>query len=61
MDDAKDRPRSEAKECPMCGELMRLATRQHTEHVPGQPLPVKHVVSEWICPECDYFEEADGE
>jgi predicted RNA-binding Zn-ribbon protein involved in translation (DUF1610 family) len=50
----------EAKECPMCGEVMRLATHLHSEHVPGQPLPVKHEVTEWICPECDYFEEADG-
>jgi C4-type Zn-finger protein len=49
----------EAKECPMCGEFMRLVTRQHSEHVPGLPAPIKHVVKEWICPECDYFEEVE--
>ncbi|HVG86217.1 MAG TPA: hypothetical protein VM820_16940 [Vicinamibacterales bacterium] len=49
------------KECPMCGEFMRLVTRQHSEHVPGLPAPVEHVVNEWICPECDYFEDADDD
>jgi hypothetical protein len=47
------------KECPMCGEFMRTVTRQHLEHVPGRPAPVEHVVTEWVCPECDYFEEVD--
>ena len=51
----------DAKECPMCGEFMRLVTRQQIEHVPGRPMPLKHVVKEWVCPECDYFEEADDE
>jgi ribosomal protein S27AE len=49
----------EAKECPMCGEFMRLVTRQHSAHVPGLPAPVTHVVKEWVCPECDYFEEVE--
>jgi uncharacterized protein with PIN domain len=55
MEEAK----SDGKECPMCGEFMRVITRQHVEHVPGLPAPVKHVVREWVCPECDYFEEVD--
>ena len=50
---------TEAKECPMCGTAMRVVTRQQIEHVPGQPTPVEHTVREWVCPECDYFEEAD--
>jgi uncharacterized protein with PIN domain len=58
MDEGIARP-DEGKECPMCGEFMRLVTRQHIEHVPGLPAPVKHVSKEWVCPECDYFEEAD--
>jgi transposase len=33
-----------ARECPMCGEMMRLQVAK---------------VREWVCPECDYFEEAD--
>jgi transposase len=52
---------SEGKECPMCGEFMRLVTRQNIEHVPGLPAPVTHVLREWVCPECDYFEDADDD
>lgn len=43
----------------MCGEFMRLVTREANEHVPGQPKPITYVIKEWICPECDYFEEVD--
>ena len=49
----------DVKDCPMCGEVMRLVARQRVEHVPGQSTPVTHGAREWICPECDYFEEAD--
>jgi hypothetical protein len=49
--------RMAAKECPMCGEFMRLVTRESIEHVPGLPRPVTHCHTEWVCPECDYFEE----
>lgn len=47
----------EVKECPMCGEAMRLDTIERREHVPGIPEPKPRLVREWICPECDYFEE----
>jgi hypothetical protein len=49
----------EGRECPMCGEFMRLVTREMSEHIPGQPKPVRHVIREWVCPECDYFEDAE--
>jgi rubredoxin len=49
----------DGKECPMCGEFMRIVTRQNVVHVPGLPAPVTHTLKEWVCPECDYFEEAD--
>jgi DNA-directed RNA polymerase subunit M/transcription elongation factor TFIIS len=39
------------KDCPMCGELMRLRE--------SQMKTVK--VVEWVCPECDYFEDAEAE
>ncbi len=45
----------------MCGETMRLSERQVEEHVPGQPQAAVRRLREWICPECDYFEEADSE
>jgi transposase len=48
------------KECPMCGEAMRLSVREIPEQVPGRPQAARRHVREWICPECDYFEEADG-
>ena len=44
----------------MCGETMRLSEREVEEHIAGHPSTVRHV-REWICPECDYFEEADSE
>jgi YgiT-type zinc finger domain-containing protein len=49
------------KECPMCGELMRLAVRERTETIPGTRQAVKREAREWVCPECDYFEEVDDE
>ena len=45
----------------MCGEMMRLSERDIKEHVPGQGDGVLRRVREWICPECDYFEEAETE
>ena len=48
------------KECPMCGEFMRLVTRETVSRVPGTAQEVKTPVREWICPECDYFEEDEG-
>ena len=41
-------------ECPMCGTVMRLSVRE----VQSSAGAVQ-VVREWICPECDYFEEAE--
>jgi len=49
-----------AKECPMCGEFMRRVTRETVSRVPGTPQEIKTPVREWICPECDYFEEDEG-
>jgi C4-type Zn-finger protein len=48
------------KECPMCSEYMRLVTREAVSRVPGTTQVVKAPVREWICPECDYFEEAES-
>jgi C4-type Zn-finger protein len=48
-----------ARDCPMCGETMRLVEKQATDRVPGAPKPVVAKVREWVCPECDYFEDAE--
>jgi len=44
------------KECPLCNEPMRL----HAREVPDRPGAPGRLVREWICPECDYFEEAEA-
>jgi YgiT-type zinc finger domain-containing protein len=49
------------KECPMCGELMRLRTAERHDKIPGTQQTVKREYKEWTCPECDYFEEASAE
>lgn len=51
----------ELKECPLCGGTMRLTERQSVVQVPGNLNATEQTVREWVCPDCDYFEEADGE
>ena len=48
-----------ARDCPMCGETMRLREREITDRVPGTPQTRTTAFREWVCPECDYFEEAE--
>jgi acetone carboxylase gamma subunit len=48
------------KECPLCGERMRLSVRKVEERIPGQGQAPVREVREWICPECDYFEETEA-
>jgi hypothetical protein len=40
---------------------MRFEVRQVSGQVPGRGEATVRVVREWICPECDYFEEAETE
>jgi rubredoxin len=47
------------KECPMCGERMRLHAKEVSDLIPGQGRSAVRLMREWICPECDYFEEAE--
>jgi len=51
---------AEIKECPLCGETMRLHKRDLTDHVPGTAQSITRQVREWVCQECDYWEEAEG-
>jgi len=44
----------------MCGESMRLSVREVQDRAPGGGPPTVRVVREWLCPECDYFEEAEA-
>jgi C4-type Zn-finger protein len=47
------------KECPLCCERMHLEIRETISQVPGTLQEVRTVRREWVCRECDYFEEAE--
>jgi C4-type Zn-finger protein len=47
------------KECPLCTELMYLEVRDTITRVPGTLQEIHTVTREWVCRECDYFEEAE--
>jgi C4-type Zn-finger protein len=49
------------KDCPMCGETMRLVVHNAADSIPGQGQVATREIREWMCPECDYFEEAEAE
>ena len=39
---------------------MRLSLRELTDTIPGTGQKATRNVREWVCPECDYWEEAEG-
>jgi hypothetical protein len=41
----------------MCGESMRRQQRLVVVHIPGTSEVKQHVLEEWVCRECDFFEE----
>jgi len=45
----------------MCGDKMRLRANETTVRIPGNPNATTRVTYEWVCPDCDYFEEAEEE
>jgi rubredoxin len=51
----------ETRECPLCGGNMHLKIVKAVAHIPGRPEAPTRTTGEWICPDCDYFEEAEGE
>jgi len=51
---------ADIKECPLCGDTMRMKARDVTDHVPGMSQSTTRPVREWVCPECDYWEEAES-
>jgi len=40
---------------------MKLRERQSVVRVPGNPNASTRVAREWVCPDCDYFEEPEEE
>jgi hypothetical protein len=45
---------------PALREPMRLFVRDIQDHLAGQTVSAVRSLREWICPECDYVEEADS-
>jgi rubredoxin len=52
---------ADSRECPMCGGSMQLKLVTSVSQVPGYSQAQPKKTLEWVCPDCDYFEEADGE
>jgi len=46
-------------ECGLCGETMHLVERQTVERIPGTAQETTRTTWEWVCSECDNFEEAE--
>ena len=40
---------------------MQRRSTEHVVQVRGNPRPSARISIEWICPDCDYFEEAENE
>ena len=40
---------------------MRLRESETVVQIPGSPAPTATKTREWLCPDCDYFEEAEEE
>ena len=49
------------RECPLCGENMRRKDMEIVDYVPGTTEAKRRRVSEWVCPECENFEEIEDE
>jgi C4-type Zn-finger protein len=50
-----------AKECPLCGGTMYLRQQEAVVRIPGNPNATTRTTREWVCSDCDYFEEAEEE
>ena len=51
---------AETKECPLCGESMQMTIHDRADRVPGTTEVTTRQAREWVCPECDNFEEAES-
>jgi hypothetical protein len=52
-------PEEQTRECALCGGTMRIKVFETVITVPGNPRATSKASREWICPDCDYFEEVD--
>jgi YgiT-type zinc finger domain-containing protein len=51
----------ETRECPLCGGTMQLRRTRTVVTTPGHTNTTTRTTAEWLCPDCDYFEEAEEE
>jgi YgiT-type zinc finger domain-containing protein len=49
----------DAKDCPLCGTAMKLKVRQEISRLPGRRETRSKQITEWVCPDCDYFEDVN--
>lgn len=54
-------PEEETRECPLCGGTMRVKVMETVTRIPGNPTGMAKTSREWLCPDCDYFEDYDGD
>lgn len=40
---------------------MQLNESRTPVQIPGNPKATPRTIREWVCPDCDYFEDAEGE
>ena len=52
---------SVAKECPLCGGSMTVRRTETVVQTPGAAKVTQRRDAEWVCPDCDYFEELEPE
>jgi hypothetical protein len=45
----------------MCGGAMKIKQTHTVLQVPGNPRATSRTAAEWVCPDCDYFEEIEEE
>jgi hypothetical protein len=43
----------------MCSGTMKLRELKTAVRVPGNPNATTRITREWVCSDCDYFEEAE--
>lgn len=51
----------ETRECPMCGSTMKLKEIKSATRIPTYGETRPRTTHEWVCPDCDYFEDDDDD
>jgi hypothetical protein len=49
------------RECPLCAGTMTIKETKTVTQILGNPTPTTRLTREWVCRDCDYFEEVEEE